>query len=282
MTELLDAPLDRAWLAFGAGLVLLAALQSWFAVAIAGAGDAPSVWRRGATLLLDLALASLAVGLAMRWVRLGHGPFIGLYEILASNLLSLGLLWRLGSVRWPVLVPSAPVVMSLLAVLAAWLWVAQPIDTHLPATYEMTVLWFHVALGKFFLGCALAATGLAGVVLARTGALGRRWFAAMPDDARLDALAWRFMLAALVFESLMLVAGAVWAQDAWGRYWDWDPLETWAFLTWLVLSAAVHARITWRIGPRLGSVLVLTVFAIAFFTFFGIPFVSLAPHKGAV
>jgi ABC-type transport system involved in cytochrome c biogenesis permease subunit len=278
MTDLLDAPLDRAWLAFGAGLVVLAALQSWLAVAGAGA----AVWRRATTLMLDLALASLVVGLAMRWARIGHGPFIGLYEILASNLLSLGLLWRLASVRWPVLTPSAPVVMSLLAVLAAWLWVAKPVDTHLPATYGMTVLWFHVALGKFFLGCALVATGLAGVVLARAAGIGRRAFAAMPDDARLDTLAWRFMLAALVFESLMLVAGAVWAQDAWGRYWDWDPLETWAFLTWLVLSAAVHARITWRVGPRLGAVLVFAVFGIAFFTFFGIPFVSLAPHKGAI
>lgn len=40
----------------------------------------------------------------------------------------------------------------------------------------------------------------------------------MPEDAALDALAWRFMLAALVFESLMLIAGAIWAQDAWGRF----------------------------------------------------------------
>ena len=45
---------------------------------------------------------------------------------------------------------------------------------------------------------------------------------------------------------------------------------------------AVHARITWRVGPRLGAVLIVVVFAIAFFTFFGVPFVSLAPHKGAV
>ncbi|HEX6361663.1 MAG TPA: cytochrome c biogenesis protein CcsA [Albitalea sp.] len=278
MNGVLTAPLDQAWLAFGAGLVMLGALQSWLGVA--GAGGA--VLRRGSTLLLDLALLSLVVGIAMRWARIGHGPFVGLFEILASNLLSLGLLWRLAVVRWPVLRPSAPVVMSLLAVLAAWLWAAKPVDTHLPATYEMTVLWFHVGLGKIFLGCALVATGLAGVVLARMTGPGARWFAAMPDDARLDALAWRFMLAALVFESLMLVAGAVWAQDAWGRYWDWDPLETWAFLTWLALSAAVHARITWRVGPRLGAALIAAVFAIAFFTFFGIPFVSLAPHKGAL
>ena len=104
----------------------------------------------------------------------------------------------------------------------------------------------------------------------------------MPTDAGVDFLAWRFMMAALVFESLMLIAGAVWAQDAWGRFWAWDPLETWAFVTWLTLAGAVHARITWRVGPRQGAVLIAVVFVVAFLTFFGVPFVSLAPHKGAV
>ena len=130
--------------------------------------------------------------------------------------------------------------------------------------------------------CGGVAGGLAGVVLARLSGRGRRWFAHLPADASLDALAWRFMLAALVFESLMLVAGAVWAQDAWGRFWAWDPLETWAFITWLALVAAVHARITWRVGPRQGALMIAAVFAIAFLTFLGVPFVTVAPHKGAV
>jgi ABC-type transport system involved in cytochrome c biogenesis permease subunit len=90
------------------------------------------------------------------------------------------------------------------------------------------------------------------------------------------------MMAALVFESLMLIAGAVWAQDAWGRFWAWDPLETWAFVTWIALSAAVHARLSWQLGPRAGALMIVAVFVIAFLTFFGVPFVSLAPHKGAV
>ena len=58
--------------------------------------------------------------------------------------------------------------------------------------------------------------------------------------------------------------------------------ETWAFLTWLALSAAVHARLFWRLQPHAGALMILGVFVIAFLTFFGVPFVSLAPHKGAV
>jgi ABC-type transport system involved in cytochrome c biogenesis permease subunit len=133
-----------------------------------------------------------------------------------------------------------------------------------------------------FLGCAFAALGLAGAILLRATRGGAARLTRLPADATLDAAAWRLMGVALVFESLMLIAGAVWAQDAWGRWWDWDPLEVWAFATWLLLVAAIHARRTWPIGPRLGAAMIVAVFVVAFLTFFGVPFVSTAPHKGAV
>jgi ABC-type transport system involved in cytochrome c biogenesis permease subunit len=274
-------PLDTLWLYAGAALMGASALHAWRRIAATATRNL-TVAQRPAWSLVDLALAALAVGVAMRWARVGHGPFLSLFEILASSLLSLGVAWRFMSLRVAVLQGSAPVVLSLLAVLGAWLLVADTSDTVLPPTYEMPVLWFHLAFGKIFLGCALLATGLAGVVLARASGAGARWFRRMPGDGTIDELAWRFMLAALVFESLMLIAGAIWAQDAWGRFWAWDPLETWAFITWLALAAAVHARIAWRVGPRAGALMIAAVFVIAFLTFFGVPFVSLAPHKGAV
>jgi ABC-type transport system involved in cytochrome c biogenesis permease subunit len=273
-------PTDTWVLYLGALLVAGSALLAWRLAASAGATprSAPLL----ALSLHDVALGVLALGIALRWSRVGHGPFLSLFEILASSLLSLGLLWRLFSLRVPVLRESAPVVLSLLSVMGVWLLVSDTSDTRLPATYEMPILWLHVAMGKIFLACALVATGLAGVLLGRRSARGQRWFRRMPPDAALDRLAWRFMLIALVFESLMLIAGAVWAQDAWGRFWAWDPLETWAFVTWVALVGAVHARLTWKLGPRAGALMILGVFVLAFLTFFGVPFVSLAPHKGAV
>ena len=107
-------------------------------------------------------------------------------------------------------------------------------------------------------------------------------FLRLPADGRLDELAYRCMALGFIFETLMLIAGAIWAQDAWGRYWAWDPLETWAFVTWLTLAFALHARATSRLSPRAASWLVIAVFVIAFLTFFGVPFVSTSPHKGAV
>ena len=77
-------------------------------------------------------------------------------------------------------------------------------------------------------------------------------------------------------------SGAVRANYAWGRYWAWDPLETWAFATWLAMVFGFHAKVSYRLSPMIERLFMVGVFLIAFLTFFGVPFISLAPHKGAV
>ena len=83
-------------------------------------------------------------------------------------------------------------------------------------------------------------------------------------------------------EARRYLGGAIWAQDAWGRYWAWDPLETWAFLTWLLVALSLHLRVTIRMSPNAYAYLVFAVFVVAFLTFFGVPFISQTPHQGAV
>jgi ABC-type transport system involved in cytochrome c biogenesis permease subunit len=277
-----QAPAELPWLWLGVALLLLGAGQACVALWPAGGKGAGRASERGPLAWLGAALAAVALGIALRWQRLGHGPFLNMFEILASSVFSLGLVFVLAALLRPELRRTAPLVLPVLAVMGAWLLTTSPQDTHFPATYDTPVLWLHVLLGKVFLGCALLSSGLAGVLLARRSAMGRRAFQRLPGDAVLDALAWQWMAVALVFESLMLIAGAVWAQDAWGRWWAWDPLETWAFLTWLLLVGALHARLRGRLSPTTGALLVLAVFALAFLTFFGVPFISVAPHKGAV
>ncbi|MBL0122589.1 MAG: cytochrome c biogenesis protein CcsA [Betaproteobacteria bacterium] len=262
------------WL--GLGCYAAGALLSW--------QGAIASRRREAAVLMALCagLLILASAIAQRWVRLGHGPFFNMFEVLASNLFSLGLIYTLVYWRAPRMRATARIVMPILLVMALWLWSIEPIDSHFPATYATPILWFHVLLGKVFLGCSLIALGISGAVILRRFDLSATWFTSMPADALLDAIAWRVMQAALIFESAMLIMGALWAQDAWGRYWAWDPLETWAFITWLALAGALHLRITYRVSPFHGALMISAVFAIAFLTFFGVPFVTLAPHKGAV
>ena len=231
-------------------------------------------------LLAGVALLGTALG--VRWERLGHGPFVNLFELLMSQLFSLGLVYSIVYWRYPVIRPSAVVALSLIWILGTWVLLLRPADSVLPPTYYNHWLWVHVGFGKVFLSLCLVGTGLAGVILLRPLPRFRHWFRVMPSDAVVDGLAWRFMLLAFVFHSLMLIAGAVWAQDAWGRYWAWDALETSAFLTWLMLGMALHLRFTYRIPMRLGAAAIVVVFVLAFLTYFGAPFYSQAAHKGVV
>ena len=239
-------------------------------------------WQRVALAALAAAVGLHTLSLTLRWQLLGHGPFTTMYEILSSNLWSLSLVflvaaWALREVRG-----SLGVAAPVLVVMGAWMLMANAAPGHFPATYTTPLLYLHTVVGKLFLGLLLVAVALGLVPTLRRTGWGARLFAGAAPDQRLDALSHRFAAFAFVFETFMLIAGAVWAQDAWGRYWAWDPLESWAFVTWLALVATLHARATLRPTPAVHGLWLLGVFVIAFFTIFGVPFVSTSPHKGAV
>ena len=128
---------------------------------------------------LILGLLLLAVAIAQRWIRLGHGPFFNMFEILTSNLFSLGLIYAIAYWRSERIRPTARIVLPILLVMAAWLWSLEPVDSHFPATYATPILWFHVLLGKIFLGCSLVAVGISGVVILRRFEWSKNGFA--PD-----------------------------------------------------------------------------------------------------
>jgi cytochrome c-type biogenesis protein CcsB len=74
------------------------------------------------------------------------------------------------------------------------------------------------------------------------------WAMRMPTLEALDQLAYRLIAFVFPMWTFAVVAGAIWAESAWGRYWGWDPKETWAFITWVGYAAYLHARVTvgWR------------------------------------
>jgi ABC-type transport system involved in cytochrome c biogenesis permease subunit len=239
-------------------------------------------WQRAAHGLLAAAVGLHGLSLALRWQGHGHGPFTTLHEILSSNLWSLALVFVLAAWAWREVRAAFIVAVPVLAVLGSWLLLADARPGHFLPTYDTPLLYLHALTGKLFLGLLLVAVALGAVPLLRRTAAGARVFKHAAGDARLDELAHRFAAFAFVFETLMLIVGAVWAQDAWGRYWGWDALESWAFATWVALAALLHARATLRPSPALHGAWLAGVFTIAFLTFFGVPFISTAPHQGAL
>lgn len=277
---------ELPWLYAGLGSYALATLVAVQGVVRARGGSAGAAASRShEPYVLGLSFAGvalLAMALAERWVRIGHGPFVNLFELLISQLFSLGLVYSVVYWRLPVVRSTAVVVLPAMWVLGTWVLLLDPAASPYPPTYYNKWLWAHVGFGKFFLSFCLVGTGLAGVILLRRVRAFAPLFRQMPPDSVLDTIAWRFMLLALVFDSLMLIAGAVWAQDAWGRYWAWDALETSSFMNWLLLGGAIHARLTYRIPMSVGAGAIVVIFVFAFMTYFGTPFYSEAAHKGVI
>ena len=276
---------ELPWLWTGLGAYFMATLVAMWGVAPRYAGMPVIKTKRHEHIVLAFLVTGvilLAIAISARWMRIGHGPWISLFELLMSQLWSLGLIFVFLYWRLPGLRPSAVIVLPVMWILGSWVLTLEPTASHFPATYYNSWKWVHVGLGKVFLALLLAGVGLAGVLMLRQTKRGQQWFRSMPSDVIVDRLAWRFMMLALVFDSLMLIAGAVWAQDAWGRYWAWDALETSAFLTWLFLAIGLHLRLSYRVPPMLSGLMIIGIFAMAFATYFGAPYISPAAHKGMV
>ena len=143
---------------------------------------------------------------------------------------SLAVLLTLGTAITLLYRPSAPLVPALKS---TWLVI------HVSAAI--------ISGGVFLLANCVAAAYL---ILDRYEQKGVRpiWAQRLPSLEVLDNLSYR--LVALVFPlwTFAVIAGAIWAESAWGRYWGWDPKETWAFITWVAYAAYLHARVTvgWR------------------------------------
>ena len=87
----------------------------------------------------------------------------------------------------------------------------------------------------------------------------------LPDAATLDRFAYRIIVFAFPIWTLAIILGAIWAEEAWGRYWGWDPKEVWSFVTWVVFAGYLHARATvgWR-GRRAAILAVIGFAALVF------------------
>ncbi|QFG27271.1 c-type cytochrome biogenesis protein CcsB [Actinomadura sp. WMMB 499] len=105
--------------------------------------------------------------------------------------------------------------------------------------------------------------------------------ARMPSADGLDRLANGVTMFAFPIWTAAIIMGAIWADEAWGRYWGWDPKEIWSFITWVIYAAYLHARATAGWKGRKAAVLALIAFAALLFNFFGVNYMFSGLHSYA-
>jgi cytochrome c-type biogenesis protein CcsB len=238
-------------------------------------------WGRIGIALTVVAVLLHLVGLVTR--GLGSDPvrvpWGNMYEFTLAGAFGVGatylLLARRYSLRWMGLpVTGFQVVVLMLAVLLLY----EPAGPLVPALHSYWLV-IHVAAaviasGAFAVGAIASALFLVKDRAVRRGTLRPGGYLdRLPATADLDRVAYRLHAFGFpVWTFAALVAGPIWAEYAWGRYWNWDPKEVWAFITWVVYAAYLHARATagWR--GKAAAVIALVGFATLLFNFVGINF----------
>ncbi|WP_431042869.1 c-type cytochrome biogenesis protein CcsB [Streptomyces sp. P1-3] len=103
----------------------------------------------------------------------------------------------------------------------------------------------------------------------------------VPSAASLDKFAYRINATVFPLWTFTIIAGAIWAEAAWGRYWGWDPKEVWSFITWVAYACYLHARATAGWKGRKAAYLALIAFGCYLFNYYGINIFVSGKHSYA-
>jgi cytochrome c-type biogenesis protein CcsB len=229
--------------------------------ATAPAGPAvgrPGWWVRSAFALTIAGLVMHIAGISLRGISEDRVPWGNMYEFITAITCMAVIVLVAAVIRYQAhyigLFVLIPVVFSLgLAVTVIY----TPAGSLVPALQSywiaIHVTAMIVAAGLFLVGAVTTAMYLAADRNERRVAVGQDSrtagiMAHLPRPLILDRLSYRAVLFAFPVWTFGVMAGAIWADHAWGRYWGWDPKETWSFITWVVYAGFLHARATagWR------------------------------------
>jgi cytochrome c-type biogenesis protein CcsB len=232
-----------------------------------------------ATWVALLGLIGNTAGIVMRWVEsyrmgIGHAPLSNLYESLVFFAWTITLLYLFIERRYGNRVIGAftmPLAFLAMAYASLSPNISDRIQPLLPALKSN---WLIAHVITCFIGYAAFAVafGLSIMYLIRQrepdskGSLLDRF----PKPNVIDDLTHQMIMFGFLFLSVGIISGAVWANSAWGRYWGWDPKETWSLITWFIYATLLHAKLMrgWH-GRRIAYLSVIG-FAAVLFTYFGV------------
>ncbi|TMR06310.1 c-type cytochrome biogenesis protein CcsB [Actinomadura soli] len=259
--------------------------------------DRPQVdWARLAIFLSVLGVGAHLGVLVSRGLSASRWPWGNMYEFLTAISFAAVTAFMVVMFRYRARFLGVPVMFAAVIALGVaniWLydsvgpvtpalnsyWIAIHVSAAIIATGAFTVAGAATIL--YFLKSreearASAGTGVATGVKVPGGVLAR-----VPSAESLDRLAMRVTMFAFPIWTAAIIMGAIWADQAWGRYWGWDPKEIWSFVTWIIYAAYLHARSTAGWKGRKAAFLSLLAFAALLFNFFGVNYMFSGLHSYA-
>lgn len=242
-------------------------------------------WGRIASLVLRAGFLVHTAFLIVRTINVARVPFVGHFEfgnlfIWATVMVYTWSEWRLKERYYMVgtfLMPLVMIYVSYLTIIPRLIPSITVSMEHspLPPVLQSDWLKIHVAASVLgYAGFSLAfAVALMWLIRNYLGVKG------LPEPKVLEEYMYRASVFGFLFQTVMIITGAIWADTSWGRYWGWDPKEMWALITWFVYAVYLHARFTrgWH-GKRTVALVVVGWFAMMF-TWLGVAWLLSGIHS---
>ncbi len=222
------------------------------------------------------ATAFLAAGIGARWfashkMGYGHIPLSNLYESLLFFALSISVIHIYIQKKYHIRIIGAvgALIPFLVMAYASLPSVSTDIKPLIPALQSN---WLAVHVSTCFLGYAAFALafGVSILYLLKSSGRAKEFTRILPPLHILDELTYQLVVFGFLFLSIGIITGAIWANQAWGRYWGWDPKETWSFITWLIYAVMLHARFAKGWKGKAIAYLSCIGFMAVLFTYFGV------------
>ncbi|GAB3600100.1 c-type cytochrome biogenesis protein CcsB [Microbacterium tumbae] len=286
-----DARLERELVVAGGS----SAPRSAASGADAPASEAPKkklVMARIGTSLTVLAFLLHVAAVVLRGIAAERVPWANLYEFAMTGtalivLVFLAVLSRIDLRFLGTFIIGLVVVLLGLASTSFYVEVTPLMDPLKSVWLVIHVFVASLATAFLALACALSVLQLLQArrerkILEEAEKAGPRFLGALPTAERLEGLAYRFAIVGFIFWTFTLIAGAIWAQSAWSRYWGFDVKETWTFIIWVLYAGYIHARATrgWRGNPSAWLSIVGFAAVIFNFTIVNVFFKGLHAYSG--
>jgi cytochrome c-type biogenesis protein CcsB len=218
--------------------------------------------------------------IALRWITTGISPFITISESIMFGIFCAVLIFLTFELMNKKVRPLGVLVMPVAFVLMGWAGtLVKDAATQLSPALQSGWIWVHIIGAATGFSSVLCAAGLGLMYLLKDKNPGGI-YEKLPELQALDNLSYRFVAGGFILYGLMIVSGAFWANQVKGSYWNWDPVEVWSLISWLIYGIYLHLRITfgWR-GKKLAWYALIALMAMIV-SYWGIPFTVETFHSG--
>jgi cytochrome c-type biogenesis protein CcsB len=246
-----------------------------------------NVMAKAGFIVLVAGFLANTAGIILRWIEsyqmgYGHAPFANMYESLVFFAWTVAILYIFVELKYKESIIgafAAPLVFLAIAYASLSPDISSKISPLIPALKSNWLIAHVITCFLGYAGFAIAFGFSIMYFVKPKDPESKTMFAKLPAWDLIDELTYQMVVFGFLFLTIGIITGAVWANSAWGKYWTWDPKETWSLITWFIYAIFMHLRMMkgWS-GKNLAWVSIIGFLAVMF-TYFGVNYLLSGLHS---